>query len=140
MTNLFFSPELTELLRQGKYTVYTPSKDQPELISVFYASGDLLCYADAEKLNEHPQLVAEHLLKVEQLVRDARLPLRLLKRLLLLLGPVVSLLSTWNQDWDYWWKLAIVAAFGFLSYLTRSAMARIVIKLLSLKLRKSLGL
>lgn len=140
MINVFFSPKLTELLRQGKYTVYSPSKDQPELISVFYMSGDLLCYADADKLKEHPDLVAEHLLKVEQLVQDARLPIRLLERIWLVVLPLVSLLYSWNQDWDYWLKWGIVAFFGMISSVTRSAMARIFIKLISLRIRKSLGL
>jgi len=134
------SEALKELLRHGKYTVYSPSEDRPELVSIFYLDGDLICYADPEKLEENPAIIEEHLSRVRKLVLDLRLPLRFLERLLAILIPVISFFGMFQWKGELIWKSIIFLVLTVFSYFTKSAMAKAVIKLISLRLRKDLGL
>lgn len=138
MNALIFSETLTELLRQGRFTVCSPTKAEPALITVFYLTGDLICYADRDKLAQQPGLAGEHLQRVARVVADTRLPLRFIERVFAALGPVVSFVAMLGWDREAWLKWAIFGGVSVLSYLTRSAMARAVLRLLLLKLQKKL--
>ncbi|WP_163713853.1 hypothetical protein [Mangrovibacterium lignilyticum] len=136
---LRISGELKEVLRTGRLAVYSPSKDNAEMVSILYLDADVVSYVWPEKILEHPEIVDLHYGKLEQLVADLQLPWRLIGKIWAVIAPLFSLAVSLYFDGNYLRDFIITGAVGLIAHYTRSAMGKLVLHLLSLKLRKELG-